>query len=440
MFRGAVTDSSAPRLVRAVGLAGLIAIAVNGVIGSGIFILPATVAALAGAASPAAYLLAACLMALVVLCFAEAGSLFEETGGPYIYAREAFGPFFGFQVGWMFFLSRLAASAAIVNAFAAYLGYFWPAAAAGSGRVAALTLSIGLLTALNLAGVRSGARTVNILTVAKLLPLLLFISAGLFAADPARYRLLALPPVSSLKQASLLLVFAFGGFENASVPAEEVEDPKRHLPIALLAAIGLTTVLYVLIQVVALGTLPGLASDPTPLASAAATFLGPFGAGLITLGAALSTLGSESALILVGPRILYAFARAGQLPRALARIHPRFRTPYVSVLAFAVLAWAVSLSATFAQLATVSAIARLVFSAATCVSIPILRRRMPPARFRVPGGAVVPNLAAALSLWLLSGIRRDQAVAGVIGILAGLALYVLFGRRAPLPGQAGSRE
>ena len=320
-------ENDAPRLLRAVGLAGLIAIAVNGVVGSGIFILPATVAALAGAASPAAYLLAACLMALVVLCFAEAGSLFEESGGPYVYARAAFGPFFGFQVGWMFFLSRLAASAAIANAFAAYLGYFWPTPAAGPGRAASLTLAIGLLTVLNLAGVRSGARTVNVLTVAKMLPLLLFVSAGLFAADPARYRLLGLPPVSSLKQVSLLLVFAFGGFENANVPAEEVEDPKRHLPIALLAAIGLTTVLYVLIQIVALGTLPGLASDPTPLASAAAMFLGPIGAGVIALGAVLSTLGSESALILVGPRILYAFARAGQLPRALARVHPRYRTP-----------------------------------------------------------------------------------------------------------------
>jgi APA family basic amino acid/polyamine antiporter len=423
-------ESPAPRFVRAVGLAGLIAIAVNGVVGSGIFILPATVAALAGAASPAAYVLAAGLMALVVVCFAEAGTLFEETGGPYVYALEAFGSFFGFQVGWMFFLSRMAACAAISNAFAAYLGYFWPAAAQGPGRVATLTILIAALAAINLVGIRWGARTVNVLTVAKMLPLLLFVSVGLFAADPARYRLLALPPASSLKQASLLLVFAFGGFENANVPAEEVEDPKRHLPIALLAAIGLTAVLYVLIQIVALGTLPGLASDPTPLASAAARFLGPFGAGLITLGAVLSTLGSESALILVGPRILYAFARAGQLPGALSRIHPRYRTPQLSILAFAVLAWAASLAGTFAELAAVSAIARLIFSAATCLALPLLRRRMPPARFRVPGGLLVPLAATALSLWLLSGLSGDQAAAGAVAVLAGIALFLLFGRRS----------
>jgi APA family basic amino acid/polyamine antiporter len=185
---------------------------------------------------------------------------------------------------------------------------------------------------------------------------------------------------------------------------------------------------------VALGTLPGLASDPTPLASAAARFLGPFGAGLITLGAVLSTLGSESALILVGPRILYAFARAGQLPRALSRIHPRYRTPQLSILAFAVLAWAVSLAGTFAQLAAISAIARLIFSAATCLALPLLRRRMPPARFRVPGGLLVPLAATALSLWLLSGLSGDQAAAGAVAVLVGLVLFLLFGRRSRVPG------
>ena len=417
-----------PRLVRAVGLPGLIAIAVNGVVGAGIFVLPATVAALAGPASPAAYVVAASLMALVVLCFAEAGSLFEKTGGPYVYARAAFGPFAGFLVGWMFFLSRLAAAAAIANAFAAYLGYFWPALARGPGRVAVLTLAIGSLAAANVAGVRSGARAVNILTVAKMLPLLLFIGAGLAAADPSRYRLLALPETGALRQASLLLVFAFGGFENASVPAEEVRDPRRHLPIALVVSIALTAVLYVLIQVVALGTLPGLATDPTPLASAAARFLGPIGAGVMTLAAVFSTLGSESALVLVGPRILYAFAREGQLPRALGRIHSVFRTPHVAIAVFAILAWAAALAGSFGQLAAVSAIARLVFSAATCLALLPLRRRMPRAGFRVPGGLLVPLAAAALALWLLLAINRDQALAGAAALAAGLALYAVFGK------------
>jgi basic amino acid/polyamine antiporter, APA family len=425
-----VAEPSAPRLVRAVGLAGLTAISVNGVVASGIFVLPATVAALAGPASPAAYFVAAGLMALVVVCFAEAGSLVEETGGPYVYAREAFGPFTGFLVGWMFFIARLAAIAAIGNAFVAYLGYFWPAAARGPGRVLVVTISIAVLAALNVIGIRSGARAVNVLTVSKLVPLFLFASVGLFFADPSRYRLLALPPAAALGQASLLLVFAFGGFENASVVTEETKEPRRQLPIALVASIGLAAVLYVLVQIVALGTLPGLATDRTPLASAAAMFLGPAGAVLMTVAALLSTLGSTSALVLVGPRILYAFARAGQLPAALARIHPRHLTPHVAIVVFAAMAWAATLAGTFAQLVAVSAIARLVFSAATCLALPVLRRRLPPAPFRVPGGITIPVVATALSLWLLSSVSRDQGIAGGLAVLLGLVLFFVFGRRS----------
>src|SRR5438477_138668 len=254
-----------PRLIRTIGLPGLTAIAVNGVIGSGIFVLPATVAALLGPSSPVAYLLAAVVAALVVACFAEAGSLFDRTGGPYLYARAAFGPFVAFQVGWAFFLSRLAAAAAIANAFASYLAYLWPAAARGAGRALAITVLLAVLAAL-----------------------------------------------------------------------------------------------YVLIQIVALGTLPGLASDPTPLASAARTFLGPAGALAIALGATVSTAGSSSALALVGPRILYALAEGGQLPAALARVHARFRTPHVAIVVFTLLAWTAALLGDFARLAAMSAVARLV--------------------------------------------------------------------------------
>ena len=425
-----MASRASPRLLRVVGLPGLTAIAVNGVIGSGIFVLPATVAGLLGPASPVAYLVAALVAALVVACFAEAGSLFDRTGGPYLYARKAFGPFVAFQVGWAFFLSRLAAAAAIGNAFAAYLGYLWPAAAGGAGRALAITALLAALAAVNVVGVRYGGWTVNVLTVAKLVPLLLFVSVGLVYADPNRYVLLALPDSSRLRQASLLLIFAFGGFENASVPGDESKDPKRHLPVALLAAIGLTAVLYVLVQIVALGTLPGLASDPTPLASAARSFLGPAGALAIALGAVVSTAGSSSALALVGPRILYALAEGGQLPAALARVHERHRTPHVAVVVFTLLAWAAALLGDFARLAAVSAVARLVFSAATCLAVPVLRRKMPAAerRFRVPGGLLVPAAAAGLSLWLLTGLERSQAATGVAALVAGFFLYLALGR------------
>jgi amino acid transporter len=403
---------------------------VNGVIGSGIFVLPATVAALMGPASPAAYLVAAALTALVVLCFAEAGSLFDQTGGPYLYAREAFGPFVGFEVGWMFLLSRLAAAAAIANALTGYLGFLWPAAAHGAGRIAIITLTCWALAAINLVGVRHGAAAVNVLTVAKLLPLLVFVGVGLWVADGSRYRVLALPEGDALRQASLLLVFAFGGFENASIPSEEVRDPRRNVPLALLGAIGLTTVLYVLIQVVALGTLPELATDPTPLASAGRLFLGPLGGLLITLGAVVSTTGSMSALILVGPRILYALAHGGQIPASLGRIHPAFRTPHIAVIVFTALVFVVALAGTFAQLVAVSAIARLLFSATTCLAVTVLRRRMAgaPRGFMVPGGPLVPLAAAGVSLWLLAGLTSTQARAGAAALAAGALVFAL-GRR-----------
>jgi basic amino acid/polyamine antiporter, APA family len=268
------TTGEPPRLRRVVGLAGLTAIAVNGVVGSGIFVLPATVALILGPASPVAYLVAAFLTALVVLCFAEAGSRTERTGGPYVYAREAFGPFVGFQVGWLFFLTRLTAAAAIANAFVAYLGVLWPAVSAGLGRAVVLTALLGGFALANTAGIRQGAFLVNVLTVAKLVPLLFFVGVGLFYVDPGRYQILTVPDLPGLREASLLLIFAFGGFENASVPAEEVRQPRRNVPIALLMAIAATTVLYVLIQVVTLGTYPDLAGDPAPLASAAQAFLG----------------------------------------------------------------------------------------------------------------------------------------------------------------------
>jgi basic amino acid/polyamine antiporter, APA family len=422
------TEDNSPGLVRAIGLFGLTAIAVNGVIGSGIFALPATVASLVGAASPVAYIIAALLIVLIAACFAEAGSMFERTGGPYLYAREAFGSFIGFEVGWMFLLSRLAASAAISNAFASYLGQFWPPLANGAGRVAAITLLVAGLAWINLVGIRSSSRVVNLLTVAKLVPLLLFISVGLFFVDSSRYSFFALPAMSSLQQASLALIFAFGGFENASIPTEESRNPRENLPLALFIAIGLTTVLYILIQIVAQGTLAEIAVDERPLASAGKTFLGPAGAAIIAAGAVLSTSGSNSALALVGPRILYAMGEEGQFPAALARVHARYRTPHVAVIVFAIAAWAVALYGNFAVLVTVSAIARLLFSATTCLAVPVLRHKMPQAsrKFKLPFGPLIPVLAAIISIWLLTGINRSQAIAGGAALITGAILYFIF--------------
>ena len=422
-----MTPSQRPQLLRAVGLFSLIAIAVNGMVGSGIFVLPAQVAKLLGPAGLSAYLAAGLAASLIVLCFAEVGALFDRSGGPYIYARAAFGEFVGFEIGWMMLLARLTAMAAICNAFSSYLGFFWPWAGAGAGRIIVILGSIVFLTIINYRGVQYGTWTVNLLTVSKLAPLLIFIVAGLFFLDPHRPPAWTIPQPAALRQASLLLIFAFGGFEFAVVPGEEVVRPRVNIPIALLTGLAFVAALYVMIQFVAQSTLPELGSSATPLASASRNFLGPLGGILLTAGAVFSTTGTNSALMLVTPRILFAMAEGGQLPSIFGRVHPRFRTPYVAVIATALLGCVCAMYSGFASLAAISAIARLLTYMATSAALPALRRKMPDAQrwFSVPGGPVIPIAAIAISLWLLTGSTRTQISISAATLLAGAVVYAL---------------
>jgi len=411
-------------------------------VGSGIYVLPAQVAKFLGPAGLAAYMLAAVAICLIVLCFAEVATLFDRSGGPYLYARAAFGDLVGFEIGWMLLLARLTSMAAISNAFAAYLGFFWPAAAAGAGRVIVITASLGLLAFVNFRGVKHGTWMNNLLTVSKLAPLFIFVVAGVFLLDPNRPPAWSLPQPAALQQASLLLIFAFGGFEFAVVPGEEIQQPKRNLPIALLSAIGAVAVLYVLIQFVAQGTLPDLATSATPLASASRRFLGPLGGVLLTVGAILSTTGTNSALMLVTPRILFAMAEGGQLPQIFAVVHPRFRTPYISIVAAALLGWASAMYSGFAALAAISAIARLLYYIATCVALLVLRRKMPEAvrGFRVPGGAIIPLAAVALSIWLLMGSTKAQISISAATLLAGAIVYWGYQRSVAFSQSRATRD
>ena len=419
-----------PAVIRGIGGLSLTAIAVNTMVGAGIFAQPAIAAQLLGPASPLAYLTAGAAVLLIALCFAEAGSCFDRSGGPYLYASAAFGPLAGFEVALLFVLARVTAVAAVTNTFCSYLGYFWPAAAHGLFRLLTITTLIGILTIINCLGLRQGVRTNNLLTIAKLLPLLVFGLVGLFFLNPHRFSFTSLPSVGSLQQASLLLMFAFGGFEAASIPSEEVRHPGRVVPVALLCSVGMVASLYLLIQVVAVGTLPGLAASSTPLSSAALGFLGPAGGLLLTVGAIASTTGTASATILVGPRMLYAMAQQGQLPSAMGRIHPRYLTPAISIVLFASVAWALAVSGTFGQLAAASAIARLLLYVTTCLAVPVLRRKMPPAerRFTLAGGFLIPALALAVCAWLLFGMSWKEALAAAAFLLAGALLYALFTR------------
>ncbi|HEY8519270.1 MAG TPA: amino acid permease [Gammaproteobacteria bacterium] len=421
-----------PALLRTVSRRQLVGLAVNDVVGSGIFLLPAAAAALLGAGSVLGVVIAGLAVALLVLCFAEAATHFDEPGGAYLYTREAFGRFVGFEVGWMTWLARLASIASLANGFALAVSFLWPAAAAGAPRAVLVTTLIALLTWLNVLGVRHGAGAAVTLVVAKLVPLAVFVAAGLFFVHWPRVAAMELPAAGALGEAALLLLFAYAGFENTPAAAGEYRNPRRDVPFALLVMILAVTLLYAAVQLVAVGTLPGIAQSEAPLAAAAATFLGAGGAWLMTVGGIVSIAGNMSNTVLMAPRYLYALARDGYGPAVLAAVHPVYRTPAVAIVASSTLALALALSGSFVQLATLSVVARLVTYVGTAAAVPVLRRRFGerPGAWRLPGGAAIPALAVLLSLALLASASWGNLVAGAAALAAGAVVYRLRRRNA----------
>ena len=416
-------------LVRGIGRWDLLALTINGMVGAGIFGLPSRIYGLTGVWSVLAYLVCAALVTLITLCFAEVGSRFAETGGPYLYARVAFGSVIGFEVGWLVWLARVTAFAALCNLLLGYLSFFWPAAGSGLTRAVVITVVVIAMTTVNLIGVREAALVNNLFTIAKLTPLLLFIVTGLFFLSPETFVAPAAPNYGDFSTAALLLIFAFSGFEMAVVPAGETRDPRRHVAFALLTATGVVALLYVMIQVVCIGTLPGLASSERPLVDASSRFLGATGASIVSVGALISITGTLNSNMLVAPRILFAMAEQGQLPRPLAATHRRFRTPHIAILISAAVTFVLTLQGTFISALTISTVIRLLVYIATCVALPVLRFRKDASapRFNAPAGAAVAVAAATLSMWLLSNSPSNDARA--VGLAAALGLPIFFAHR-----------
>ena len=286
------------------------------------------------------------------------------------------------------------------------------------------------LTAINLIGVRSGARTAVALVVAKLVPLGIFIVAGAFAFSPQRLLAQrATGPVGAdqLGEAALLLLFAFAGFENTPAPAGEYRRPQRDVPFALLAEIGIVAAVYLAVQAVALGTLPDIAASDTPLADAARLFLGPWGGLLLTVGAAASILGTNSNSVLAGPRYLFALARDGYGPRFLGGVHPRWRTPAAAILVQTAIALPLALAGTFTGLAALSVVARLATYLGTALAVPVLRRKLgtPEGAFRLPGGPAIPWAAAAVAVALAASATRANLLAAGAALGVGVVIYLL---------------
>jgi len=436
-----VQQASSEGLVRGIRRWDLVAITINGIIGAGIFGLPARTYALIGVYSIIAFVACALVVGLIILCFAEVGSRFDDTGGPYLYAREAFGPTVAFEVGWLIWLARLTAFAANCNLLVSYLTYFWQPASTTFWRAGIIILVVGMLALINLLGVRQATIVSNLFTVGKLIPMLIFIAAGLFFLNPQLFTLGPSPETGAFSQSVLVLVYAFTGFEMAAIPAGEVRNPQKNLPRALLIAIASVAVVYVLIQVVCVGTLPGLAQSTKPLADAGTQFLGTAGGALISAGAIISISGNLNIIVLSGSRIPFAMAEQKQLPGFIGAIHPRFLTPYVAIIITTALMLFLTLNSSFLTALTISTIARLVTYAATCASLPLFRRRpeAPSAAFRLPGGNIIAVLSLVLIVWLLASntLReaktgtwqetRAAAIAAVIGLLIFVS-YRLYSR------------
>jgi amino acid transporter len=415
-----MTNPASPPLVRALGRWTLVALVVNAVLGSAIFGLPGSIVKLVGSAAPLAYLLAAVAMLVFIAVFAELSSQFTEPGGPYLYAREAFGRFWGIQMGWFTWLVRLTAAAANANLFVTYLGEFWPAATAPLARAALLAVLLGTLTLINYVGVSGAARLSNIFTAAKLLPLALLILVGFALSSTVHAAPIPPPTETKWLSAFLVLLFTFGGFDTALIPAGECRDTRRDLPFALGLGLAIITAIYVLLQIVAMRTVPNLPDSARPLADAARTLVGPLGAGLIAVGAMVSTSGYLSAQLIGVPRLTFALAQRGDFPAAFGAVHPRYRTPHVSILVWGVLAFALALYGSFIWNVALYGAARLLTYGLSCTALIKLRRARPDApALRVPGGVALAVLGLALCGVMATAMEPAHVVA--IAVVAAIA-------------------
>jgi amino acid transporter len=430
------TPPSRDALVRVIGTLGLAAGIINITIGGGIFRLPANTAASLGPAAPLAYIVCAVAMSLIVLCIADAGSRVALTGGPYAYVGTAFGRYAGFISGVLLWMLGTFATSAVSTVFASSLGLLVPSLAGRGMEVGILIVTFAFWSLINLRGVTLGVRLNSIATVAKLLPLLLVAIGGAFFVDPDRLRIDVMPSAADVARTSLLLIFAFAGIEVALVPSGEVKDTASTVPRAIALAMAGITLLYIALQVVAQGVLgDGLArATVAPLADAAGMSLGPWARTVLLGGAVLSMFGYLGGMTLSMPRMLFALARDGWLPRGLAAVHPEYRSPHVSIVVQSIVALSLAITGTFERLAILANVSALALYFGCALAAWQLRRRavqLDGAGFRVPLGNVVPWLAAAVILWLLTGLTREEWFGfGVCLVVASLVYVATAFRRA----------
>ncbi len=431
-----MASQSEARLIRGIGPWTLTAFALNLTVGSGILGLPARLQALVGNYSIAVIGVCGLLIALIALCFAEIGSRFDRTGGPQLYASIAFGPWVGFVVGWLLWISRIGTCAAVSNLLVDYGKVLVPQLAQPVVRVGTISILVLAYTWINIRGIRQTAAISTAFTVSKLVPLVAFAIVGMFFIEPQRIQLGSLPPVTDLSTAVLLAGFAYFGFDGTTVLAGEVRDAPRSVPFAIVLSVCTVMLLYSLIQTVCVGTLPNLAASERPLADAATVLVGPWASVAVALTAVIACAGVFGASMTPGTRLLFAMADQRQLPAALAHVHSRFHTPILTILVTAAAAWILAVSGSFIYLVKVTLIARVSVYAITCLTLPLFRRRadLAMAVFKVPAGPIVAYCCAILCVLCLANSSMRELLDVALAVLIGLTIFGLtrFGRRAPI--------
>lgn len=419
------------KLPRNLGLWGIWMLVVNGLIGAGIFGLPSGAAALAGEFSVLIYAFCALLMLPVILCFAELGSYFRGTGGPIKYGTLAFGPFIGFQGGWLYYLARLISFSANTVLLTDSIAYFIPIAGESSGRLISLAVICIALSLVNVLGSVESIRSMTFFTIIKFSVLILLPLGGFILLGPEVIPSFGspLPPFSDLGSAALLLIYAFVGFEGAVVPAGEAKRPERDMPLALLLGLGVVAVLYMLIQVVTQASVPNLAESKTPLLDASAALFGNVGAIILMIGVAASVLANLIGAMFSSTRLTYALSLEKSLPQWFGEVHSKFLTPANSVMFFGVSAFLLSAFGSFTALAAMTVLSRLFLYIMSCAAIPKLRPQFRgPGRFILKGGYIIPVLGILACLWLMLQVSERSIWMTALFIGIGSGLYWL-GRR-----------
>lgn len=418
-------DRAAPGLLRGLRRLDVVSLTINSVVGAGVFALPAGLAVSSGRWSLAVILAAFAAVALLALSLAEVASRFDVTGGQQVYAQFTFGPLAGFTVGWLFTVSRFASHALIAQVMLDYAAALWPAFGQYWPRTIAFTLATLVLTVVNVRGVRQGAWMGNVLTAAKLLPLVAIALAGLWFAGWNNIPAAEPQQPDGLVSGLQLALFACVGFEVAAVVAGEMRDPRRDLPFSILTGLGISCLLYLLLMLASFGVLEDTAAHARPLVNVAEYFLGPAGGVLMAVAAVVSCAGGLAVSMLTSPRNMFALAEAGDLPRSLAAVHPGWRTPHVSIIVFAVLSWLVTITGTFRYLLELFVISRMLAYGSSSLALIVLRRRQGPAPVPVPCGPLIAVLALAACAAIVTTATLTSVRDVAIVIATGLVIRLI---------------